>query len=885
MEQRNKPPEKFTTAPPHVTADDFEDYLVTDDLLVDYFNIFLSLFSFPKPICFNKETETFEVVDNAKTNLIKHLKSLEYAHTPMDPIYDVTIKSERKYPQFEQNISAIGLKFGSSFTVQCLDREQGVAWVKNERLPAFLQSDCYFEYRLSKLLSQLECNTGPGTPEIDCTYHPWILESEEQPMPKVADKVEVAMKELYICLGEASITQTEALFTEAKGSIPLIVIQSDRRPTFNINAPTEPSMISMQSSESVTSGISLLNDIMMRVEAGKLPVRLKTTRGQSSRQYFDNNELCTIGHSKPKVVDNELFEFVPEYPLQAPGTIFLEIKSEIETEQGKDREQVETDDGTTTSEEKVSTVDKRKQNTDTNLPSAPDESKPHLDINSKIDTPIVPRSTTSKTAQLDRHRSFKVSDNIRTLSENVGEEGLESDSSNEEDDTREFCYSTPRHKYDFKNSKGIEKFKKFLKGTAGEKYWWLWMDIERLKVIEDDKKKQSHLNYIRNRYLLSGGEYYMNIETRAKLGLLFMSKWTLEDLCQIQSNMVKPLLLYWGPRYCTNQGFPIRQAGIALKDWEDRQLRPKTNVGLFAKSISVPIHAKIDCTPREPKNVPQIPREEKHKPKTASHFAKRADLPNRQLLNVNRNMLNSLIIKEETKDQLLMSVGSIWSQASTSMQVFEEQELREVKEVQNLEKLMRITNYHYALCDYKTDNMLHALHHESRTGYIFTQFCKETGNLAHLANQVLDSSHESCPEAEFTDPYIEDPSQRSSARSIRDHNLLWNNGVNLWCDLKEYQRLFYAEAFQPFRLRRQAQFIFATYISEGAPADVELDTENRKMLYRKLEPPFEELFDHVEEYVLVLLLVPWIHMIEMDMSRFRKVQSMYLNIFLNVSRK
>ncbi|GCB61683.1 hypothetical protein scyTo_0007088, partial [Scyliorhinus torazame] len=110
---------------------------------------------------------------------------------------------------------------------------------------------------------------------------------------------------------------------------------------------------------------------------------------------------------------------------------------------------------------------------------------------------------------------------------------------------------------------------------------------------------------------------------------------------------------------------------------------------------------------------------------------------------------------------------------------------------------------------------------------------------------------------------------------------LWNNGVNLWCDLKEYQRLFYAEAFQPFRLRRQAQFIFATYISEGAPADVELDTENRKMLYRKLEPPFEELFDHVEEYVLVLLLVPWIHMIEMDMSRFRKVELIKETRYLN----
>jgi len=38
---------------------------------------------------------------------------------------------------------------------QSLDVEQGIQWIKAERLPAFIDSDCYLEYRLSKLLSQV----------------------------------------------------------------------------------------------------------------------------------------------------------------------------------------------------------------------------------------------------------------------------------------------------------------------------------------------------------------------------------------------------------------------------------------------------------------------------------------------------------------------------------------------------------------------------------------------------------------------------------------------------------------------------------------------------------------------------------------------------------
>ncbi|XP_072425703.1 regulator of G-protein signaling 22-like [Chiloscyllium punctatum] len=647
-----------------------EDYLVTDDLLVDYFNVFLSLFDYPKPIWFNKEIEIFEIVDNAKKNLIKQLRNLEHSLTPMNTGSHGADKSKMNYPP--QNLTPADLNFETSFTVQCLDQEQGVSWIRSERLPAFLKSDYYFEYRLAKLLSQLDQQTGSGTLQVDSSYYPWVIGAKEKSISKMVDKTDLAMKELYICFGQASVTQTKALFTEAKEDIPLIVIQSERKPIFAIATSIPSSSASSLTLERELSSYSLLHEIMMSVEARMLPVRKKINRRYSSRTYFetDHHDRCSTGHSKPKVVDNELFEFVPEYPLQAPATVFLRARSEIDTEENEDQDS--TENSIETQEEEISTASRAAESSETDLSSENDQTTTPLNNRSVIDSQVVPKSTVLKTSQQNEVGSSEESDNTmsQALTTGVDEESTETTSSSE-DDIRHECYVPPRRHYNFQNSKGIEKFKKFLQGTAGEKYWWLWMDIERLKVIKDAKKSQSNL---------------------------------------------------------------------------------------------------------------------------------------------------------------LTSVGSIWSQDANSVFAFENLKLHKSKQNSNLEKLMRITNYQEALCDYKMDNLLQALHKENRTGYLFTSFCEQTGNP------------------------------------------LWKNCINLWFDLKEYQRLFYAEVFQPFKLRRQAQFIFAKYIVDKSPEDVEIGVENKKIIYQELEPPFEELFDDVEVYVLILLLVPWMHMIEMDMSKFRKVE-------------
>lgn len=47
--------------------------------------------------------------------------------------------------------------------------------------------------------------------------------------------------------------------------------------------------------------------------------------------------------------------------------------------------------------------------------------------------------------------------------------------------------------YDTGNRHEFERFKKFIKGTLGERYWWLWMDIERLKALKNTTRQQRYL--------------------------------------------------------------------------------------------------------------------------------------------------------------------------------------------------------------------------------------------------------------------------------------------------------------------------------------------------------------------------------------------------------
>lgn len=49
-------------------------------------------------------------------------------------------------------------------------------------------------------------------------------------------------------------------------------------------------------------------------------------------------------------------------------------------------------------------------------------------------------------------------------------------------------------------------------------------------------------------------------------------------------------------------------------------------------------------------------------------------------------------------------------------------------------------------------------------------------------------------------------------------------------------------------------------------------------VYDRLMPPFEELFDKVEEYTLSVLLQPWTLLISRDKESFQKVRKKPLTL-------
>lgn len=62
------------------------------------------------------------------------------------------------------------------------------------------------------------------------------------------------------------------------------------------------------------------------------------------------------------------------------------------------------------------------------------------------------------------------------------------DSDDDYDDVRDKIFKKKTRKYKLVNSKGIEKFKKFLRTTQGEKNWFFWLDIDRGRILVNGKE-------------------------------------------------------------------------------------------------------------------------------------------------------------------------------------------------------------------------------------------------------------------------------------------------------------------------------------------------------------------------------------------------------------
>ncbi|XP_068616623.1 regulator of G-protein signaling 22 [Brachionichthys hirsutus] len=105
----------------------------------------------------------------------------------------------------------------------------------------------------------------------------------------------------------------------------------------------------------------------------------------------------------------------------------------------------------------------------------------------------------------------------------------------------------------------------------------------------------------------------------------------------------------------------------------------------------------------------------------------------------------------------------------------------------------------------------------------------------------------------------------------RSGNQLWKNAISFWSDLQHYRELFYQHGLDPYRVQREAQLLYATYLSDSARRSIGVDEEIRQEVSMRITPAFEELFDSVEEHVLKVLLDPWVLLVDRDEESFQKV--------------
>uniref|UniRef100_A0A8K9USB0 Regulator of G protein signaling 22 n=1 Tax=Oncorhynchus mykiss TaxID=8022 RepID=A0A8K9USB0_ONCMY len=333
---------------------------------------------------------------------------------------------------------------------------------------------------------------------------------------------------------------------------------------------------------------------------------------------------------------------------------------------------------------------------------------------------------------------------------------------------------------------GLGDFKDFLKGTLGEKLLRLWMDIERLKTLQDDRRRIRHLVQMRSCYLLTGGQSSLNGELLTRLGLSTSPCWREDRLQRVQPRVTEALLCYWGPRFRMSQRAvdPLR-----LSLWRNRQLHPPSGVNPNPRYINLHPHRPHTSIPR-----PTI------RPDTSLPRDRTPTPAHTQVLGVtDRDRIILCGVRQVSKVVLFC----VWCQtgyASSSPVVGA----------------------------WRMERMLQALCVDSQAGFYFTRYCERSGNP------------------------------------------LWENAVHCWCDLQQYHQLFYQDGLDPYRVQRQAHLLYSTYVCSAARSSIEVEEESRERVYTCLTPPFEELFDWVEEHTLTLLLEPWTLLTTRDTDTFQK---------------
>lgn len=419
-----------------------------------------------------------------------------------------------------------------------MNKEQGIHWVKERRLPAFLESDLYMEYRLGNLLSQARITGDQGEyvlMRID--FKPKVHKQKKKAVEEEAevDPKEQMMKEMYVCMGTASTTDTDAWFTAAAMATETCVTSS------SLVRPRSAEMVKRPNSARPVSAYSSM-DNYKRTESG-LASSVKNSTYDNYLRNSDNNE--DVYSSKLFAVDGKPMTPRPTDSVCAvaedykdkrsrpySATVYcapkldnsdtesgLDIGDDTDSVDSKDKDdhqmEVLQNEGKLSSRKGsadsivfkniddigtaiVGAVLRRTLASilnvdDEDLPVELLDKIPGSELSRSISLENLDKICLQEEVQLSEEdcEVSRVTEEIPAEEEKKKDEESDADSLlDSEEDYEESDTFFRKHKvktYKLNNRKGMGKFKSFLTGTVGEKHWNLWLDIDKTRYMSDNQ--------------------------------------------------------------------------------------------------------------------------------------------------------------------------------------------------------------------------------------------------------------------------------------------------------------------------------------------------------------------------------------------------------------
>ena len=742
-------------------------------------------------------------------------------------------------------------ELSTTYEVQCLNTEQGLHWTKETKLPTFLASRHYSEYRLLKILNQVSV----GAPkivklvDIEPLQTPRSIMVAKAKRAVVRDKIEKEKKEKEEKMRfeeEIRIKKQNEAFSKLKKAADPDMPSDFELEELNVFVGSTPS-------EELKDWYKHLKKAQRKGSrfAGSKPIRPTSASsgierpGTNLKTHQDQNLMSS---TKIQLTD-------PEEALVKSGWTPSSVDDMINAEERgplvnrpRSGNICEVDESQT----KAGILHQSSlTHTDEILG---DQITQSLSPDPRIIVNPSPLATVSRVATEEKG----------TPDQNVRPDKLalekKLDLSNE---------------FFFRGSEDANSLRKFLENTSGETLFDFWLELDRCNFAASKEELKKILTEIKEKFCALSSPNVLPTQFRSTNNLRHITSFDVTKIRDLQNKTVNPLVTYWVPKFLNEKKAKYKQTLSANQVYTHHRkatifpkclshpepktplafpLRPKSCFPLDREPVDGITEIKLEI-PEKKKRVKSAALKQEDRvmpydvtdvtpPRAKSAHQMRTQVTSSGVVTDATSLADDLDIADDEVDNIedLSDVESDSGFAPSTRPTTGKRSSRNLPEDENeddaKDETISVESYGSSIRDFqkfigsaKMETLLQTLKNEfNNSGGVFKSFLESTGNQ------------------------------------------IWINCLSFWNELQTYHSLFYKNSLDIEDILRKAKAIFALYIVLTAPLSIGCTKDIQRRITARLASPDEETFDEAEEYSIHNLCNPWLEMLEKEEFSYRKVE-------------